>query len=100
MPGPGAFAAPLMRPKAFGAPFFAAIILTVGWRTILNGLKALAKLNFKSINLLMVIAVAGAFYLGQYEEAAVVIVLFALGERLEQFGIQTSKSALQALVDL
>jgi Cd2+/Zn2+-exporting ATPase len=86
-------------PAAVGAPFFAAIILTVGWRTILNGLKALAKLNFKSINLLMVIAVAGAFYLGQYEEAAVVIVLFALGERLEQFGIQTSKSALQALVD-
>ena len=42
---------------------------------------------------------AGAFYLGQYEEAAVVIVLFTLGERLEQFGIQTSKSALQALVD-
>ncbi len=86
-------------PAAVGAPFFAAIIFAVGWRTILSGLKALAKLNFKSINLLMVIAVAGAFYLGQYEEAAVVIVLFALGERLEQFGIQTSKSALQALVD-
>jgi len=86
-------------PPLVGAPFFAAVILAVGWRTILNGLKALAKLNFKSINLLMVIAVAGAFYLGQYEEAAVVIVLFALGERLEEFGIQTSKSALQALVD-
>ncbi len=86
-------------PPLIGAPFFAAIIIAVGWRTILNGLKALAKLNFKSINLLMVIAVAGAFYLGQYEEAAVVIVLFALGERLEEFGIQTSKSALQALVD-
>ena len=86
-------------PPLVGAPFFAAVILAVGWSTILNGLKALAKLNFKSINLLMVIAVAGAFYLGQYEEAAVVIVLFALGERLEEFGIQTSKSALQALVD-
>jgi Cd2+/Zn2+-exporting ATPase len=86
-------------PPLVGAPFFAAVILAVGWRTILNGLKALAKLNLKSINLLMVIAVAGAFYLGQYEEAAVVIVLFALGERLEEFGIQTSKSALQALVD-
>ena len=47
----------------------------------------------------MTIAVVGAFYLGEYEEAAVVIVLFALGERLESFGIQSSKSALQALVD-
>lgn len=86
-------------PPLAGAPFFAAIIIAVGHRTIRNGLKALSKLNFKSINLLMVIAVAGAFYLGQYEEAAVVIVLFTLGERLEEFGIQTSKSALQALVD-
>ena len=80
-------------------PFFAALILAVGWRTLWNGLKALSKLNFRSINLLMTIAVAGAFYLGEYEEAAVVIVLFSLGERLEQFGIQSSKSALQALVD-
>ena len=80
-------------------PFFAVIILAVGWRTLWNGLRALSKLNFRSINLLMTIAVAGAFYLGEYEEAAVVIVLFSLGERLEQFGIQSSKSALQALVD-
>ena len=80
-------------------PFFAALILAVGWRTLWNGLKALSKLNFRSINLLMTIAVVGAFYLGEYEEAAVVIVLFALGERLESFGIQSSKSALQALVD-
>ncbi|MBA2736415.1 MAG: cation-translocating P-type ATPase [Pyrinomonadaceae bacterium] len=80
-------------------PFFAAIILAVGWRTLWNGLKALSKLNFRSINLLMTIAVVGAFYLGEYEEAAVVIVLFALGERLESFGIEQSKSALQSLVE-
>lgn len=80
-------------------PFFAAIILAVGWETLWKGLKALTKLNFRSINLLMTIAVIGAIYLGEYEEAAVVIVLFSLGERLEQFGIQTSKSALQTLVD-
>ncbi len=80
-------------------PFFALIILAVGWQTLWHGLKALLKLNFRSINLLMTIAVVGAFYLGEYEEAAVVIVLFSLGERLESFGIQSSKSALQALVD-
>ena len=86
-------------PPMIAFPFFAVIILAIGWKVIKNGLKALSKLNFRSINLLMLIAVAGAFYLGQYEEAAVVIVLFALGERLEQYGIETSKSSLQALVD-
>ena len=81
------------------APFFAAIIVAIGWRTIWSGLRALSKLNFRSINLLMVVAMVGAFYLGEFEEAAVVITLFTLGETLEKFGIATSKSALQALVD-
>ena len=80
-------------------PFFAFVILLIGHRTLFGGLRALLKLNFRSINLLLLIASIGAFYLGEYEEAAVVIVLFTLGERLEQFGIQTSRSALQALVD-
>lgn len=86
-------------PPIIAAPFFAIVILAIGHRTLLGGLRALLKLNFRSINLLLLIAAVGAFYLGEYEEAAVVIVLFTLGERLEQFGIQTSRSALQALVD-
>ncbi|MEZ5344413.1 MAG: heavy metal translocating P-type ATPase [Pyrinomonadaceae bacterium] len=86
-------------PAVLAVPFFAAIIFAFGWNVIKNGFKSLLKLNFKSINLLMLIAVFGAFYLGKYEEAAVVIVLFALGERLEQYGIETSKSALRSLVD-
>jgi hypothetical protein len=47
-------------PTGIDAPFFAVIIIVIGWRTILHGLKALARLNFRSIKLLMVIAVAGA----------------------------------------
>lgn len=86
-------------PDSYAVPFFLAIILAVGYRTLWHGLQALARLNFKSINLLMVVAVIGAFYLGEYEEAAVVIVLFTLGERLERIGIERSKSALQALVE-
>lgn len=86
-------------PDFIAFPFFAAVVLAVGWRTILHGLQALRALNLRSIKLLMVIAVGGAFYLGEYEEAAVVIVLFTLGERFEDFGIAQSKSALRALVE-
>ena len=86
-------------PSKVDTTLFAAIILVIGYRTLLNGLRALFKLKVSNINLLLLIATVGAFYLGEYEEAAVVIVLFTLGERLEQFGIQTSKSALQSLVD-
>ncbi len=81
------------------APFvFAAFILGIGYRVLWKGLLALLKLKFSSINLLMLIAVSGAFYLGEYPEAAVVIVLYVLGERLEDIGIENSKSALDELV--
>ena len=86
-------------PMPYAPLVFAAFILGVGYKVIQNGLKALFKLNFSSINLLMVIATIGAFYLGEYPEAAVVIVLYVLGERLEDIGIANSKSALNELVN-
>ncbi|MBL0236123.1 MAG: heavy metal translocating P-type ATPase [Saprospiraceae bacterium] len=81
------------------APFiFAIFILGIGYSVLWNGVKAMFKLQFSSINLLMTIAVIGAFYLGEYPEAAVVIVLYVLGERLEDIGIEHSKSALDELI--
>lgn len=80
-------------------PFvFLAFIIGIGHGVLLNGLKAMFKLQFSSINLLMTIAVVAAFYLGEYPEAAVVIVLYVLGERLEDIGLENSKSALDELV--
>ncbi len=46
----------------------------------------------------MLIAVIGAFYLKEFPEAAVLVVLYVLGERLEYIGIENSKSALDELV--
>ncbi|GHS99711.1 copper-translocating P-type ATPase [Bacteroidia bacterium] len=63
-----------------------------------EGVEALFKLNFRSINLLMLIAVVAAFYLKEYPEAAVVIVLYVLGEKLEDIGIENSMSAVDNLV--
>lgn len=85
-------------PMPYSPVIFGAFVLAIGWPVIKNGFKALFKLNFSSINLLMVIATIGAFYLGEYPEAAVVIVLYVLGERLEDIGIANSKSALDELV--
>jgi Cd2+/Zn2+-exporting ATPase len=75
------------------------IIISVGRHVIIKGFQALYKINFSSINLLMLLAVIGAFYLGEYTEATVVIVLYTLGERLEELGLSESKSALQGLVN-
>lgn len=86
-------------PGAIAIPLFALICIGIGYKTLWSGLRNLLKLNFKSINTLMSLAVAGAFYLGEYPEAAIVIVLFTVGEYLERFGVMKSRSALKSLVD-
>ena len=85
-------------PMPYEPIFFSAFILVIGNKVLIKGIKAALKFNFSSINLLMLIAVIGAFYLGEYSEAAVVIVLYVLGERLEDIGIANSKSALDNLI--
>lgn len=81
------------------APFiFSFFILAIGYKVLWSGIKAIFKLQFSNINLLMLIAVIGAFYLKEFPEAAVLVVLYVLGERLEDIGIENSKSALDELV--
>jgi Cd2+/Zn2+-exporting ATPase len=87
-------------PLPYGPFVFAAFIIGIGHEVLIDGIKAIFKLNFSSINLLMTIAVVAAFYLGEYPESAVVIVLYVLGERLEDIGLENSKSALDKLVSI
>ncbi len=82
------------------APFiYGAFIITIGYEVLWSGIKSLLRLKIGSINLLMLIAVCAAFYLQEYPEAAVVIVLYVLGEKLEDIGIDNSMSALNDLVN-
>jgi len=80
-------------------PIFLIIIVIFGRKVFLSAFRSLIKLKLSNINLLMTIAVIGAIYLRQFEEAAIIIVLFALGDNLEEFGIQRSQTALKKLID-
>ena len=80
-------------------PIFLVIIILVGRKIFLSGLKGLIKLRFSNINFLMTIAIAGALYLRQFEEAVIIVILFSIGESLEEFGIKRSKKALESLVE-
>jgi Cd2+/Zn2+-exporting ATPase len=52
------------------------------------------------INALMVIAVVGAALIGEWAEAAIVVVLFSLGEALEGFAAEQARGELEGLLDL
>lgn len=51
-------------------------------------------------NLLMIIATLGAFYIGEYPEAVLVMLLFSIGEYLSDLAVNNSKKAIVELMDL
>lgn len=79
-------------------PFIIGIIFIFGRSIIISGFKSLLKLDFSDINLLMAIAIVGAVFLQKLEEAAIIVVLFSLGEALEEYGLNRSRRALEKLV--
>ncbi len=52
------------------------------------------------INALMVIAVAGAIVIGEWEEAAMVVFLFAVAQWLESRSLDRARAAIRSLLDL
>jgi Zn2+/Cd2+-exporting ATPase len=87
-------AGPGVAGSLFGASI-AAGILAVG-RRAWNSLRA----RVLDINVLMIIAVAGAIILQQYSEAAAVIFLFAVAQALEARTLERARHAISALMDL
>ncbi|EOC1796699.1 zinc/cadmium/mercury/lead-transporting ATPase [Vibrio fluvialis] len=53
-----------------------------------------------AIETLMTVAAVGALYLGETVEAAMVLLLFLIGERLEAFAASKARSGVQALMEL
>ncbi|OQA20789.1 MAG: putative cadmium-transporting ATPase [Actinobacteria bacterium ADurb.Bin346] len=80
-------------------PIFLLMTGVIGYKIFYSGLKSLIKLKFSNINLLMTVAIAGAFYLRQFEEAVIIVILFSISENLEEFGIKRSQDSLKTLVE-
>lgn len=64
-----------------------------------DAIKAVSKLKINE-SLLLVIAVIAAFFLGEYFEAAMVAVLFRVGELLEDFASDRSRKSIEAIFSI
>lgn len=64
--------------------------------------KAIASLRkfILTINTLLVVATIGAVSLGLWEEAAILVVIFSLGEVLESYAVDKARGSIKALMDL
>lgn len=74
-------------------------IALAGPSTYKKGWISLRNLNL-NINALMSIAVTGAALIGQWPEAAMVMVLFTLAERVEARSLDRARNAIKGLIDL
>lgn len=85
--------------SVLGMGLAALAIALAGLGTYRNGLRALraGKLN---MNALMGIAVTGAFLIGQWPEAAMVMALYALAELIEARSVDRARDAVRTLLDL
>jgi Zn2+/Cd2+-exporting ATPase len=79
---------------------FALAILIGGQPVVRHAYQEIAMAHSLGINSLMVIAVVGAALIGEWAEAAIVVVLFSLGEALEGYAAEKARGALDALLDL
>ena len=85
--------------RALGMVMAAAAIGLAGFSTYRKGLAALrqGRLN---INALMTVAVTGAFLIGQWPEAAMVMALYAVAELIEARAVDRARNAIQGLLAL
>lgn len=85
--------------KIAGMAVAAVAIWLAGIDTYKKGLAALVrgKLN---INALMSVAVTGAFVIGQWPEAAMVMALYAIAELIEAKAVDRARNAIKSLLEL
>jgi len=102
--GVAAFGAEVAELTEFWTPWAPAAlallaILMGGLSTYKKGWIALKNRNL-NINALMSIAVTGAILIGQWPEAAMVMVLFALAEVIEAKSIDRARNAIRGLLEM
>lgn len=74
-------------------------VICAGYEVIIKGFKAILKLRLDETTL-MSIAVIAAFFLGEFVEAALVTVLFGIGELLEDKAVNSSRREIEKLANI
>ena len=85
--------------RALGLGAAALAIALAGFGVYQKGLAALRRGRL-NINALMTVAVSGAFAIGQWPEAAMVMALYAIAEAIEARAVDRARNAIQGLLAL
>ena len=75
------------------------VVILSGYELIWEGIKNIFHLNFEE-DTLMTIAVIAAFILGEFPESCMIILLFKLGEFLEDKAVENSNKNIKNVVEI
>ncbi len=95
----GGFVSSYVAPHWFSTALYA-VTIALGLPTPARKARQALRLRTLDINVLMLVAAAGAIALGQWSEAAAVVFLFAVAQALEARTLERARYAVRALMDL
>ncbi len=79
---------------------FALSYLIVSYEVLINSAINISHGKIFDENFLMSIASIGAFIIGEYTEAVMVMLLFGIGEMLENFAVERSKKTIRSVLEI
>lgn len=74
--------------------------IILGWDVVLTALRNIAKGQIFDEHFLMGISTIGAFALGEYPEAAAVMLFYQIGEHFQSLAVQRSRHSISSLLDI
>lgn len=86
--------------ETIGNIFFIVSYVLLGYEIIIKALKNLSKGNLFDENFLMSIATIVALFLGEYLEAAAVMIFYQFGELFQDQAVAASRSNIAGLMDI
>lgn len=84
----------------FQLPVFLAAYIVIGYDVVIGAAKGLLRGHIFGESFLMSLSSIGAFCIGEYPEAVAVMLLYQLGELLEDFAVDRSRDSITDLMDI